>query len=181
MNFSLRKMILSVIAVNGFSKKWGVYFCIRSWPYLISCYRHEYGRYSLALWPGCHHMHSNRQQKIQYQIINQRRNVIYYRDWSMEQEENTHKKNSTGKVKYGRDANTTITWKLWQNDDVPIIKYLSLKESWKTHDNNKISCSYHGIWSNRTLYFCSIFLTMFTTKVSSLHPTLERHIFLHNK
>ena len=36
------------------------------------------------------------------------------------------------------------------------------------------------MWSNITLSFCSIFLTIFTTEVSSVHPTSERHIFIHN-
>ena len=30
------------------------------------------------------------------------------------------------------------------------------------------------------MYFCSIFLTMFPTTVSSVQPTLESYIFLHN-
>ena len=30
----------------------------------------------------------------------------------MEQEENKHKKSSTGKVKDGRETNTTINWKI---------------------------------------------------------------------
>ena len=30
--------------------------------------------------------------------------MVYYREWSMEQEENNHKTSSTGKVKDGRET-----------------------------------------------------------------------------
>ena len=50
---------------------------------------------------------------IQDQNFNQSIHMVYYREWSMEQEENKHKINSTGKLKDGEEKNTTITWKLW--------------------------------------------------------------------
>ena len=40
--------------------------------------------------------------------FNQSRHMIYYRGLSMEQEENKHKTSPTGKVKDGRDTNSTI-------------------------------------------------------------------------
>ena len=46
--------------------------------------------------------------KKQDQIINQSRHMVYYRELSMEQEENKHKTSSTDKVKDGRETNTTI-------------------------------------------------------------------------
>ena len=45
----------------------------------------------------------------------------------MKQEENKHKTSSTGKVKYGRETKTTISWKMaTYNVDVPRIKSLSM-------------------------------------------------------
>ena len=46
----------------------------------------------------------------------------------MDQEENKHKTSSTGKVKYGRETNTTTNQNLvTYNVDVTINRYLSLK------------------------------------------------------
>ena len=59
----------------------------------------------------------------------------------MGQEGNNQKTSSTGKVKYGGETNTTINRNLvTYNVDVPRSKPLLLNESWKTPDNNKISC-----------------------------------------
>ena len=75
----------------------------------------------------------------------------------MEQEGNKHKTSSTGKIKDGGETNTKINFKMvTYNVDVPRSKSLYLKKSWKNHDNNKISCSYQSMWSNRILSFCSI-------------------------
>ena len=38
--------------------------------------------------------------------------MVYYRERSTEQEENKQKTSSTGKVKNGREVNTTINWKI---------------------------------------------------------------------
>ena len=51
----------------------GSFFCIRSCPYLIACCRHEDGQYSVAVWPGFHHINSNIKKTIKDQIINQSR------------------------------------------------------------------------------------------------------------
>ena len=67
-----------------------------------------------------------------------------------------------------------------QNVDVPRSKSLSMDQSWKTHDNNEVSCSYQSMGINRTLSFCRIFFTMVPTAVLFVEPTSERHIFLHN-
>ena len=104
---------LYIIGVDGFSKQWG-FFCIRSFPSLIAWKRHEDGQYILAVWPGCHQMHSNSQQK-------------QYMEGSTKHEEDKHKTSSTGKVKDGREKNTTINWKMvTYNVDVPRSKSLSM-------------------------------------------------------
>ena len=36
------------------------------------------------------------------------------------------------------------------------------------------------MWRNRTLSFCSIFFVVFPTVLSSVNPTKDRHIHLHN-
>ena len=45
----------------------GSFFLYHIMPYLIYCYRYEDGHNSLSIWPGCHQMSSNIQQK-QYNI-----------------------------------------------------------------------------------------------------------------
>ena len=112
-------------------------------------------------------MHLNSQQKI-------------YREWSMEQEENKHKTSSTGKLKDGRDTNTTINWSIITHIIyVPSIKYLALNLPWKSHDNNKISCLHQSMWSNRTLSFCIIFFYHFSFNSILFSPLLYKaHICL---
>ena len=39
------------------------FFCIRSCPYVVECYRHEDDQYILAVLQGYHHIHSNSKQK----------------------------------------------------------------------------------------------------------------------
>ena len=63
MNISLITGVLFVIEANWFSKQLAGFFCIVLCPYLIACYRHENGQYSLDFWLGCHRMHPNSQQK----------------------------------------------------------------------------------------------------------------------
>ena len=50
--------------------------------------------------------HSTKTTK--YQIINQRIYMVYYREQSMEQEENNHNTSPTVKVNDGTETNTTI-------------------------------------------------------------------------
>ena len=66
-------------------------------PFVIAYYSHEYYQSILYVWRGCYHIHSNtlKNQK------NYMRHTLYNSEWSMEQEENKHKTNSTGKVKDG--------------------------------------------------------------------------------
>ena len=125
------------------------------------------------------HVFKNPTKTIQGQIFNQSIHRDWNREWSMEQEENNDTKSSTGKVKDGRERNTTINWIFVSyNVDVLWVNYSPLRQSWKTHGSKKVSCLYQSTWSNRTLYF-NIFFIVFPGAVSYFHPVTVKIIFLH--
>ena len=50
----------------------------------------------------------------------------------------------------------------------------------RKYNSDKFLCSYKSMWGNRTLYFCRIFFIVLLTEVSSVHPTLDTHIYINN-
>ena len=136
----------------------GRIFCIRSYPSLIACYRHEYGQYILVVWKVCRHMYLNSQQNQYNMVINgigRKLTQNYFNRWI--------------KGWKGEKHNNQL-----KHCDIehyfPRSKSLSLNLSWKTHDNNIHLCSYQSMCINITLSFCSIFFIVFPTAVSSVHP-----------
>ena len=94
----------------------------------------------------------------------------------MKQEENKHKTSSTGKVKYGRETNTTINRNLvTYNVEYPRSKFVLLKNSGKTMTIIKFL-----VGAIEPCLFVAYYLTMFPTAVSSVDPTFQMHIFLHS-